>query len=123
MFQIRQLASNALSGYIHCGLIQVDKVLLRKFARLRAATISKSSAPQSADNSCAAVGDEGAGNASIGVSTGLIERHAGVLGLKACVKSSPYSIPDWMPNVLMSLADHIYDPTPIEVSLMDGISF
>lgn len=45
----------------------------------------------------------------------LVRRHAGVLGLSACILSSPYDVPDWMPQILMDLSDHLNDPQPIEV--------
>ena len=108
VFQVRELASSTLSGYIHCGLIAVDKTLLRKLAKLRSSQLtSKSSNSVSSSD-----GSSSSYNAA------LIERHAGVLGLKACVKAYPYSIPQWLPSVLMSLADHAYDPTPVEVCLL-----
>ena len=84
-------------------------MLLRKLAKLRSSQLSKSSSASASSNSTTS---DGSSNYNIA----LIERHAGVLGLKACVKAYPYSIPDWLPAVLMSLADHAYDPTPIEVS-------
>lgn len=45
----------------------------------------------------------------------LVRRHAGVLGLSACILSSPYHVPDWMPRMLMELSHHLNDPQPIEV--------
>lgn len=45
----------------------------------------------------------------------LVRRHAGVLGLSACILSSPYDVPDWMPQILMDLSNHLNDPQPIEV--------
>lgn len=45
----------------------------------------------------------------------LVKRHAGVLGLGACVLSSPYDVPTWMPQLLMNLSAHLNDPQPIEV--------
>ena len=45
----------------------------------------------------------------------LVRRHAGVLGLGACVLSSPYDVPTWMPQLLMNLSAHLNDPQPIEV--------
>ena len=43
-------------------------------------------------------------------------RHAGVLGLCACVRAFPYDVPPLMPRVLMDLSTHVNDPQPIQVS-------
>ncbi len=45
----------------------------------------------------------------------LIRRHAGVLGMSACVLAFPYDVPEFMPQVLMDLSDHLDDPQPIQV--------
>lgn len=47
----------------------------------------------------------------------LVKRHAGVLGLSACILSSPYDVPTWMPQLLMDLSAHLNDPQPIEVKM------
>lgn len=47
----------------------------------------------------------------------LVKRHAGVLGLSACILSSPYDVPTWMPQLLMDLSAHLNDPQPIEVEI------
>lgn len=48
----------------------------------------------------------------------LVQRHAGVLGLSACILSSPYDVPTWMPQILMDLSAHLNDTQPIEVQLL-----
>lgn len=47
-----------------------------------------------------------------------MRRHAGVLGLSACILSSPYDVPTWMPQLLMDLSAHLNDTQPIEVCLI-----
>ncbi len=47
-----------------------------------------------------------------------MQRHAGVLGLSACILSSPYDVPTWMPQILMDLSAHLNDTQPIEVQRM-----
>lgn len=47
-----------------------------------------------------------------------MRRHAGVLGLSACILSSPYDVPTWMPQLLMDLSAHLNDTQPIEVSVI-----
>lgn len=46
----------------------------------------------------------------------LTRRHSGVLGLAALVEACPYSVPEWLPDVLDEIAVHLHDPAPIEVS-------
>lgn len=55
---------------------------------------------------------------AVGVCADLVRRHAGVLGLSACVLSSPYDVPTWMPQLLMDLSAHLNDTQPIEVTHM-----
>ncbi len=45
----------------------------------------------------------------------LLKRHFGVLGLAALVEACPYSVPEWLPEVLDEIAVHIHDPAPIQV--------
>ena len=45
----------------------------------------------------------------------LLIRHAGVLGLCACILAYPYDVPDFMPELLMKLSEHVNDPQPIQV--------
>ena len=45
----------------------------------------------------------------------LIKRHAGVLGLSAFVQAYPYDVPDFMPQILMDLSNHVDDSQPIQV--------
>uniref|UniRef100_A0A3B3BUH5 Proteasome activator complex subunit 4 C-terminal domain-containing protein n=1 Tax=Oryzias melastigma TaxID=30732 RepID=A0A3B3BUH5_ORYME len=52
----------------------------------------------------------------------LVRRHAGVLGLSACILSSPYDVPLWMPQILMDLSDHLNDPQPIEMTVKKTLS-
>ncbi|KAJ2289711.1 Proteasome activator BLM10, partial [Coemansia sp. RSA 2706] len=44
----------------------------------------------------------------------VLERHAGVLGLSCLVLAFPYTIPEWMPGVLVQLSGCIDDPNPIQ---------
>ena len=46
----------------------------------------------------------------------IIELHANVLGLCAYVSAFPYDVPDMLPQVLVTLSDHLNDPHPIPVS-------
>eukprot|EP00181_Compsopogon_caeruleus_P004140 CAMPEP_0184687850 /NCGR_PEP_ID=MMETSP0312-20130426/27727_1 /TAXON_ID=31354 /ORGANISM="Compsopogon coeruleus, Strain SAG 36.94" /LENGTH=1834 /DNA_ID=CAMNT_0027144393 /DNA_START=360 /DNA_END=5864 /DNA_ORIENTATION=- len=46
----------------------------------------------------------------------IIQRHSAVLGLASMVMSSPYTLPSWMPGVLMALARQVDDYPPISTS-------
>ncbi len=46
----------------------------------------------------------------------LVLRHSGVLGLAALVEAYPYTIPDWLPEVVDELSGHVNDPAPINVN-------
>ena len=50
----------------------------------------------------------------------LRQRHAGVLGLCACVEAFPYDVPLFIPDVLMTLSRHLNDPQPIQVRGVAG---
>uniref|UniRef100_A0A3Q2P0Y9 Proteasome activator subunit 4 n=1 Tax=Fundulus heteroclitus TaxID=8078 RepID=A0A3Q2P0Y9_FUNHE len=52
----------------------------------------------------------------------LVRRHAGVLGLSACILSSPYDVPTWMPQLLMDLSAHLNDTQPIEMTVKKTLS-
>ena len=53
--------------------------------------------------------------------TSLVQRHAGVLGLSACVSAYPYDVPEFIPQVLVDLSDHVNDPQPIGVRLLSRV--
>ena len=45
----------------------------------------------------------------------VISKHSGVLGLCAFVNAFPYDVPEFVPDILMVLSDHLHDPQPIPV--------
>lgn len=45
----------------------------------------------------------------------IVKRHAGILGLCAFVDAFPYDVPDFLPDVLIELGNHLNDPQPIPV--------
>ena len=45
----------------------------------------------------------------------LVSKHSGVLGLCAFVNAFPYDVPEFVPDILMVLSDHLHDPQPIPV--------
>lgn len=54
---------------------------------------------------------------SVEYTQNIIRRHAGVLGLSACVAAHPYEVPSVIPDVLMDLGEHINDPQPISATV------
>ena len=46
----------------------------------------------------------------------MVQRHAGVLGLSACVLAFPYDVPEFVPQILMDLSDHLGDAQLIQVN-------
>jgi hypothetical protein len=50
--------------------------------------------------------------------TMLRTRHAGVLGLSACILAHPYDISHFMPDLLVNYCRHLHDPQPIEVGFV-----
>ncbi|KAK5608896.1 Proteasome activator complex subunit 4B [Crenichthys baileyi] len=100
--EVRDMACTTLSGLLQCQFFPLDSSLQTQLQ-----TLSQTSLPK-------ARGELG--------STDLVRRHAGVLGLSACILSSPYAVPFWMPQILMDLSDHLNDPQPIEMTVKKTLS-
>ncbi|XP_068082035.1 proteasome activator complex subunit 4A [Anabrus simplex] len=49
-------------------------------------------------------------------------RHSGILGLCAYVDAYPYSIPEPIPDLLLFLSAHLYDPAPIPAAINKCLS-
>lgn len=47
----------------------------------------------------------------------ICKRHGAVLGLSSMITSSPYSVPEWMPSVLVALSGCVNDPPPISTGV------
>uniref|UniRef100_A0A915HGY8 Proteasome activator complex subunit 4 C-terminal domain-containing protein n=1 Tax=Romanomermis culicivorax TaxID=13658 RepID=A0A915HGY8_ROMCU len=73
---VREAACGTLSSLLHCGYWKIDDKFLSTL------------------------------NQWAGKQNGEIMRHAGVLGMCAVVRSCPYSVPDYLPGILMSLCPH-----------------
>uniref|UniRef100_A0A3Q2Z487 Proteasome activator complex subunit 4 C-terminal domain-containing protein n=1 Tax=Hippocampus comes TaxID=109280 RepID=A0A3Q2Z487_HIPCM len=97
--EVRDMASTTLSGLLQCHFFPLDRSLQTQlsptFLKLNKLNMT------AAD---------------------LVRRHAGVLGLSACILSSPYDVPKWMPQILMDLSDHLNDPQPIEMTVKKTLS-
>jgi len=52
----------------------------------------------------------------------IVQRHAGILGLCAFVDAYPYDVPEFLPDILVLLGDHLNDPQPIPVTVKKTLS-
>uniref|UniRef100_A0A3Q3FX53 Proteasome activator Blm10 mid region domain-containing protein n=1 Tax=Kryptolebias marmoratus TaxID=37003 RepID=A0A3Q3FX53_KRYMA len=100
--EVRDMASTTLSGLLQCQFFPLDSSLQTQLQ-----TLSQTCLPKARGELA---------------STDLVRRHAGVLGLSACILSSPYDVPRWMPQILMDLSDHLNDPQPIEMTVKRTLS-
>uniref|UniRef100_A0AAQ5X0G7 Proteasome activator Blm10 mid region domain-containing protein n=1 Tax=Amphiprion ocellaris TaxID=80972 RepID=A0AAQ5X0G7_AMPOC len=100
--EVRDMACTTLSGLLQCQFFPLDSSLQTQLQ-----TLSQTCLPKARGELA---------------STDLVRRHAGVLGLSACILSSPYDVPDWMPQILMDLSDHLNDPQPIEMTVKKTLS-
>ncbi|XP_037609870.1 proteasome activator complex subunit 4B-like [Sebastes umbrosus] len=100
--EVRDMAGTTLSGLLQCQFFPLDSSLQTQLQ-----TLSQTRLPKARGELA---------------STDLVRRHAGVLGLSACILSSPYDVPDWMPQILMDLSDRLNDPQPIEMTVKKTLS-
>lgn len=108
--EVRELAATTLSGFLQCDFLSIDEPL-----QARIESLSKTRLPKRKRRELCSVVDTIP-------STDLVRRHAGVLGLSACVLSSPYNVPTWMPGMLMDLSAHLNDTQPIEMTVKKTLS-
>lgn len=108
--EVRELAATTLSGFLQCNFLSIDEPLQAHFESL-----SKTRLPKRKRRELCSVVDTIP-------SADLVHRHAGVLGLSACILSSPYDVPSWMPQILMDLSAHLNDTQPIEMTVKKTLS-
>ncbi|XP_002119300.2 proteasome activator complex subunit 4 [Ciona intestinalis] len=101
--EVSKMSLVTLSGLLQCRVIQMDDELLTLAFKKCKTKLEKKSPTTDSQKS-------------------ILRRHAGVLILSACVLSSPYTVPDWMPRLVMKLADHLHDPQPIQGSIKSTLS-
>ncbi|KAB0397626.1 hypothetical protein E2I00_012676 [Balaenoptera physalus] len=110
--EVREMAATTLSGLLQCNFLTMDSPMQIHFEQL-----CKTKLPKKRKRDPGFVGDT-----NTIPSAELVKRHAGVLGLGACVLSSPYDVPTWMPQLLMNLSAHLNDPQPIEMTVKKTLS-
>uniref|UniRef100_A0A8C1DL57 Proteasome activator subunit 4 n=1 Tax=Cyprinus carpio carpio TaxID=630221 RepID=A0A8C1DL57_CYPCA len=113
--EVREMAATTISGFLQCNFLSIDEPMQAHFEAL-----SKTRLPKRKRRELGSVVDTipSAGNDH----TDLVRRHAGVLGLSACILSSPYDVPAWMPQILMDLSAHLNDTQPIEMTVKKTLS-
>ncbi|KAI1887190.1 hypothetical protein AGOR_G00203600 [Albula goreensis] len=108
--EVREMAATTLSGFLQCNFLSIDDTMQVHFE-----TLSKTCLPKRKKKNRGSVVDTIP-------STDLVRRHAGVLGVSACILSSPYDVPSWMPQLLMNLSAHLNDTQPIEMTVKKTLS-
>nr|XP_015218489.1 PREDICTED: proteasome activator complex subunit 4 isoform X1 [Lepisosteus oculatus] len=108
--EVREMAATTLSGFLQCNFLSMDSPMQAHFEKL-----CKTRLPKKRKR------DPGSAVDTIPPAD-LVKRHAGVLGLSACILSSPYDVPTWMPQLLMDLSAHLNDTQPIEMTVKKTLS-
>ncbi|XP_016085953.1 proteasome activator complex subunit 4B-like [Sinocyclocheilus grahami] len=106
--EVREMAATTLSGFLQCNFLAMDASMQTHFEAL-----CKTRLPQKRKRGSVV---------DTIPSVDLVRRHAGVLGLSACILSSPYDVPTWMPQLLMDLSAHLNDTQPIEMTVKKTLS-
>uniref|UniRef100_A0A8C1B7R2 Proteasome activator subunit 4 n=1 Tax=Cyprinus carpio carpio TaxID=630221 RepID=A0A8C1B7R2_CYPCA len=108
--EVREMAATTLSGFLQCNFLSIDEPLQAHFEALSKTRLAKRKRRE-----LGSVVD-------MISSADLVRRHAGVLGLSACILSSPYDVPTWMPQILIDLSAHLNDTQPIEMTVKKTLS-
>jgi proteasome activator subunit 4 len=96
--EVRSKASEVLGGLLHCAFVDKERsdILLKSFyAKVRGKKKKKQKSS----------------------TEDIVTKHSGVLGLCAFVNAFPYDVPDFVPDILMVLSDHLHDPQPIPMTI------
>lgn len=99
--EVRESSSKTLSGMIHCEFTKITPELLNEFKRRASEPITRRKQPN---------------GTTVIDSKSTVIRHSGIICLCACVDAHPYTVPDYLPDILTLLSDHLTDPQPISVS-------
>jgi len=117
--EVRELAGVTLGGFLHCGYLTLDTQLINHFTQLcsirvprKGVTVTPSSKSQGTE-----AGPSNGSKVGVSKDDQLVKRHAGVIGVSACVLAYPYTVPDIVPELLMRLSKHLHDPQPIQMTV------
>ena len=100
---VKAKASKNLSGLLHCDFISGEDQM-RLLAKFRSMCRQKMSRSGSKNKKFRKVSVK---------KESMATYHCGILGLCAFVEAYPYDIPEFMPDILMELGNHLHDPQPI----------
>ncbi|KAK8767206.1 hypothetical protein V5799_006012 [Amblyomma americanum] len=106
--EVRETAGETLGGLLHCEFLKVTDELLAVF---KAQCMHKKRKKRA-----------GGGARTPLEPCDIIVRHAGILGLCACINAYPYDVPPFMPEVLVLLGDHLNEPQPIPATIKKTLS-
>lgn len=105
--EVRESSSLTLSGMIHCEFTILDQKLLAEFKRRSDEPLIKRKQQN---------------GSTIIDSKSIVARHSGILCLCACVDAHPYTVPEFLPDILTLLSDHLTDPQPISTTIKKTMS-
>jgi len=99
---VRQEARQALSSLIHFRFLPVTNKLITELKNLSDIDITSSATR----------------NATANINEARMHKcHGGILGLTAIVLAYPYSVPRFLPKILIALSRHTHDRNPVKMSV------
>ncbi|KAJ3061239.1 hypothetical protein HDU98_002852 [Podochytrium sp. JEL0797] len=115
--EVRNLAGVTLSGLVRCSERDSISSLKAKFEaslKLTKAAKKKLTLPPRTDGyESPAIGS----GAARSLHPLVVARHAAVIGLSSLVLAFPYDVPEWMPEVLITLSGCISDQAPVATTV------
>jgi proteasome activator subunit 4 len=97
--EVREAAALCLSKLLQCGYFSLSTELTKHFTQMAAVKLPQTKKKAAEFRSLN--------------SKALVRRHGGVLGLAACVRAFPHTIPEALPDILVALSKHAHDPPVI----------
>ena len=130
--EVRLLAGDTLIGFLKGVGARVHSAEALRARCLAAAAPPPrkkrraATAAAAADKDGGGGGEGGSGNGGEGAGAAAnaetLRRHGAVLGASACVLSSPYGVPEWMPEMLETLARWAGEPSPVKETVQRTFS-
>lgn len=136
--EVREAAAELLTGLFRCGILKVTPQTVRHFEKLAQTNIKRKRisippasttipevnhvASKSSDVEMQPTKHAQTSSLTVVPQENFTKRHAGVLGLCAIISSHPYTVPVFMPEILMDLRKHIHDPQPMQATTRKALS-